>query len=146
MTPVPPFDIPIPCRVVRVIDGDSLTVDCGQGRLSVRIAGIDAPELSQAPWGDQAGQKLRQILSNRQVTLVIRETDRYRRQVGRIFLDGHDIGLQMVQQGAAVVYRYYNRDANYLKMEDQARKERLGVWKTAGAQQKPWLWRRLNPH
>ena len=40
------------CRVIRVVDGDGVRLDCGPGResLNVRLYWIDAPESDQEPW------------------------------------------------------------------------------------------------
>ena len=43
-----------PGRVVAVIDGDTITVEQGEGiRVKIRLWGIDCPESDQ-PWGDRA--------------------------------------------------------------------------------------------
>lgn len=51
----PPFAPDGTCTVRSVTDGDSLV--CRDGR-RVRLLSIDAPELGQRPWGDQAREAL----------------------------------------------------------------------------------------
>jgi endonuclease YncB( thermonuclease family) len=69
----------------RVGDGDSLTISC----ISVRLYGIDAPELDQvcrrgsAPWkcGEEAKQQLQAMIEGQKVSCRRVDTDEYGRTV-----------------------------------------------------------------
>ena len=49
----------------------------------------------------------------------------------------------MVRLGAAWVYRKYARDQRLQALEEQARKNRVGLWSLPETQQiLPWEWRK----
>ena len=50
-------------QVLRVEDGDSITVKVDQTKYRIRLAEIDAPELDQA-WGAESKAALRKKLQN----------------------------------------------------------------------------------
>jgi endonuclease YncB( thermonuclease family) len=41
-------------KVIKVQDGDTISVNSGKGALKIRLACIDAPESNQKPWGVNA--------------------------------------------------------------------------------------------
>lgn len=131
------------CRLLRIADGDTITAECADGKVRVRLWGIDAPESGQKPWGARSRKALQQLLDDT-LTLEIVDVDRYGRSVARIESGGRDVNLLLVSQGHAVVYRRYNRDPAYRKAEQDAKRKRLGIWSTPGAHQDPAAWRRLN--
>lgn len=121
-------------RVVRVIDGDTITVQRENGRSGqyekIRILGIDAPERSQA-WGPEAGHELSKLIHSKIVRIEVANTDRYGRTVAKVWLGKSDIGLEMIRRGMAWHYRQYYDDVNYAKAEKNARAQRLGLWRDA---------------
>ncbi len=133
-------------KVTGVSDGDTLSVLRNGRAVKIRIAGIDAPEKNQ-PWGMQSKKALSEAVFKRTVRIETRKKDRYGRTLGRVLLDGHDIGLRQIEQGLAWHYRQYSRDQpghearDYAAAEKRARTRRAGLW-----QQKqpspPWVWRR----
>lgn len=133
------------CKVRSVYDGDTVVVGCDQGKLKVRVYGIDAPEMGQQPWGEQSRDLLRSLAPAGPVRVRVVDTDNYGRTVAQLLSEDQDLGLTMVRQGGAVVYEQYNRFESYRTAQAQARQEQLGVWSRPGAQQKPWEWRKLNP-
>ncbi len=132
------------CTVSAVGDGDSVTADCPSGEVRVRVWGIDAPEMGQAPWGERAKRAL-QARIPRTVRLEVLDVDPYERSVARIWDGERDVGLSMVDDGMAIVYRRFNDDDRYAQAESGARKRRLGIWAEPGDQQRPAAWRRVNP-
>ncbi len=112
----------------------------------MRVFGIDAPEMGQAPWGGQSRDAFRQIVNRGDaVRLQVMDQDRYGRTVAQVFSSNRDAGLEMVRQGRAVVYEQYNDSAAYRQAEAEARQARRGIWARSGSQQDPAAWRRLNP-
>ena len=104
-----------PAGKLRVVDGDTLNV----GGVTVRLHGIDAPETDQfcggngaPPWpcGAWVGNELRARIEGRQARCEAIETDRYGRVVAKCFVDGQEIGRQMVRDGLAFAYRQYSWD------------------------------------
>jgi endonuclease YncB( thermonuclease family) len=129
-------------RVVGIADGDTLTVlDAARQQTRVRLAEIDAPE-SHQPYGSRAKQALSDLAFGKSVRVVVQDTDRYGRTVGRIYAEFVDVNAEMVRQGAAWVYRQYNRDTSLLRLEQEARDARRGLWALPEAERTPpWEWR-----
>jgi micrococcal nuclease len=135
------------CSVLRVRDGDSLTLICGPRNgspVEVRLWGIDAPEIGQEPWGERAYRRLHELAAGR-VILEPVDRDRYGRVVGRLYRRERDIGLQLVREGYVAVYERYNSDPTYYRARRQARGARRGIWSRPGLQQAPWRWRTAHP-
>ena len=49
--------------------------------------------------------------------MVVQDTDRYGRTVGRVYVGGVDVNAEMVKQGAARLYRQYLKDQSLLTLE-----------------------------
>ena len=144
-------------KVTRVADGDTLTVRNLDGAVhKIRLHAIDAPEMKQAG-GEQSRNWLTQQVMDRQVKIVVSNTDRYQRQVAKVVLpvdgceqrlcDGEvDVNLKAIESGHAWWYREYSRSQSsedrllYGAAEDQARSARKGLWKQT-APLAPWQWR-----
>jgi len=115
-------------RVVGVADGDTITVlTDGRESIRIRLAEIDAPEKSQA-FGQRSKQSLSDMVFGKTVRVEQQDVDRYGRVVGRVFVGGTDVNAEQVRQGMAWVYRQYLRDATLLKVEQEARTARRGLW------------------
>ncbi len=132
--------------VISVGDGDTLRVEDGGKKLTIRVACIDAPEMAQSPHGQQAREALQALLPvGSTVTLKAQTKDRYGRTVAEVFTaDGRSAGLTLVQQGNAFAYRQYLKQCDewaYLDREKLAERYRLGIWKRAGGIQRPWDFR-----
>lgn len=103
-------------KAISVGDGGTLRVSTNQGILTVRLACIDAPEMSQKPYGDTAAKRLKQLLPNGTiVTLDVVDTDRFGRSIAKVFQGNRSINLIMVQEGQAVVYHQYLNNCKDLK-------------------------------
>ena len=130
-------------RVISVSDGDSLTllVDDRQ-QVKVRLAEIDSPESGQA-YGNKSKQILTELIHGKEVIVVVQDTDRYGRTVGRLYVGDLDVSAEMVRTGAAWVYREYVIDAGLFAIEENAKNAKRGLWGLSEAQQTaPWNWRR----
>ena len=129
------------CLVERISDGDTATLRCAGERVRVRYYCIDAPEMSQEPWGTRARDYAREI-TGRTVRLVRHDTDRYGRTIGTIYtLEGVNTNLELVRTGHAAVYPKYYRDPAYYATERQARAVQAGIWGLSGDHQRPWEYR-----
>lgn len=128
-------------RVVRIADGDTVTVlTADRQQVKVRLSQIDAPERAQA-FGNRSRQSLAALIFDKTVRVVIEDTDRYGRTVGRLHADNLDINAEQVRRGMAWVYRQYSDDPALLELEQQARNARLGLWKDSSPIP-PWQYRR----
>ena len=132
-------------RVVGISDGDTLTLLDGSRReVRVRLAEIDTPERGQ-PYGDRARQALSDLAFGKAVRVAVVDTDRHGRTVGRVHEGAVDVNAEMARRGAAWVYRRYSRDPSLLRLEEEARAARLGLWALPEAQRTPpWEWRAAN--
>jgi micrococcal nuclease len=142
-----------PARAVHVIDGDTLVVmftDGGQE--TVRILGVDTPELSAsrndpgsfegvsdtlllASWGEAASSALRLEVEGRDVLVTTDraagERDRYGRLLAYLTTsDETDIGELLLSRGLARVYtpESFARKEAYLGMQRTAVQKRIGIW------------------
>lgn len=132
------------CQVSKVIDGDSIRMECRGLPVEVRLWCIDAPEYSQGRWGKTAAAYLKRLLPDK-VEIRIHDQDRFGRAVAEVFsLGPHptNINLSMVQNGQAAVYNSFCPSAEYKKVEQQARDYRIGIWSRDGLQQRPWEYRK----
>jgi len=132
-------------RVVRVADGDTITVVRGSLKEKIRFCGIDAPE-SKQPLGKESKANLQRLIdeANGQVQLSVIESDRYGRQVAEVFALGKFLQQEQVKAGLAYHYAKYSgncphRDA-IVTAEAIAQSNHVGVW--GGNFQKPWEYRR----
>jgi len=79
-----------------VVDGDTFHVD----GVSVRILGVDAPELGEFG-GEEAKWFLVELLYDEWVVLDCVGVDRYGRRLCDVSLDGVDVGGELVRLGLA---------------------------------------------
>jgi micrococcal nuclease len=100
------------CRVLRVIDGDTVTLWCpGEGLERLRLTGYDAPEKtepgcpSELARGVAATWALRALLLRGGELSVRREgRDRYGRMLAAVSVDGRPVADRMVASGHARRY------------------------------------------
>ena len=125
------------CYVVEFTDNEPspLNVDLGV-----------APEKRQ-PFGNRSRLHLGTLVFGRQVTADCPKTDRYKRAVCRLEVDGIDANLAQVEAGMAWHYKAYTREQSpadrwrYAKAEDRAREARHGLWADR-APVAPWDFRK----
>ncbi len=138
-------------RVVQVADGDTMTVLVGRTRHRVRLASIDAPETGHGraqpgqPHGQAARQALADLVAGETLTLQCYERDQYGRDICDVPLaDGRQANRLMVAGGMAWANRQgggkYLRDDSLLALQDQARRQQLGLWRDPKPVP-PWEWR-----
>ena len=96
-------------KVLSITDGDTFKVRLRGEKTIIRIACINAPEISEDPWGKKAKDALTGMLRvGSKVNLMEHDTDRYGRTVAEVY-KGRDknIGLTLVKKGFAEVYDKY---------------------------------------
>jgi len=131
--------------VVRVADGDTVTVLVDKNEIKVRLAGIDAPEKKQ-PYGTASKKNLSELTYQKVVTLQCGKTDRYKRRVCTVLNGDQDVCLAQIQSGMAWWYRKYAREqtkeerASYAAAEEDARLAQRGLW-SDNDPAPPWEWR-----
>lgn len=127
---------------VKIPDGDTFTLlTPGKKSIRIRLFGIDAPEKGQ-DFYQVSRDYLGSLLEGKTLTVQVRDTDRYQRIVGDVYLpDNRYVNRLMVEAGLAWHYRQYSKSMELAKAEQQARENRLGLWKQPNAQP-PWEWRK----
>jgi endonuclease YncB( thermonuclease family) len=110
-----PSPAAVTTTVTRVIDGDTVeTTDTAGNVLTIRIIGIDAPEMDTCE-GLAAAEAMTAIALNQTVTLPLggdgEDLDKHGRSLRYVDLDNTatDAGFTLIQQGHAVA-RYDSRD------------------------------------
>jgi len=128
--------------IVSIADGDTVTLRADDTIHKIRLAEIDTPEKDQ-PYGLTATSALTDLLLGHQVRVkVIKESDRYGRVIGRIFINEKDVSAHMIQQGHAMAYRRYLTDKSLLVLEADAKYKKLGLWGLPEEDRvEPWAWR-----
>lgn len=115
-------------RVVRVADGDTITVlDAANAQHKIRFHGIDAPESHQA-FGQKSKQHLSDYVFGKDVTVTWKSKDKYGRILGTVWLGSTDINLQMLRDGYAWHYKRFDSNPVYAAAESEARAARRGLW------------------
>ena len=120
--------------VTYVIDGDTVQVRQPEGGkpVSIRIDGIDAPEICQTGGTAARDALKRKVLGNR-VVVYSKAHDDYGRLVARIVLKGEDQGQWMVAQGMAWSYRYRYNEGPYAAHQRMAQNAGIGLFSPAFA-------------
>jgi len=132
-------------EVVRVQDGDTLTVKTKRDKFyKVRLADIDAPEMSQ-PFGRSAWRLATDMALEKTVRVNYTIKDKYGRLIGEVFLpDGKLLNEEMLKSGLAWHYRVKHPHSSFLeKLEYKAWQKKLGLW-IQDAPTPPWEFRREN--
>ncbi|MBU0678118.1 MAG: thermonuclease family protein [Verrucomicrobia bacterium] len=126
--------------VVRVHDGDSLTLVGADGlEISVRLRGIDAPELGQ-PYGYEAKQALQSLLDAGTVGLSDPAKGKYGRYVADMHLGDTWVNQAMVAEGHAWCDQVNSFNRTLYSAEQQAKSEGRGLW-ASPTPDPPWIWR-----
>ncbi len=151
--PVLPTPLIMRGVVCEVRDGRSIVIDTHNRKLNVVLRGVDAPELQQ-DFGDRSREHLASLILNKSVAIDFSQL-KGQHVVGKVILEGRDIGLQTIRDGSAWMDRRplelnESETAIYDAAEQAARNEMRGLWEE-GTPMPPWEWRRiqaskLTPH
>ncbi len=130
----------IQVKVARVVSGQSLEVlgMAEQPNLisQVRLIGIDAPDMRQRPWGDDAKQGLEALIGGAEqivtLELDLEAKDKIGRTLAYVWKDKVLLNEELVKQGYALfVGRSPNHkyDQRLERSQQLARLMRQGIWK-----------------
>jgi len=131
--------------VTAVVDGDTIRIDDGGRRTTVRLIGVDTPELGDRqhpsappqPFARQASDFTRRMLTAQRVRLEFEagdRVDRYGRMLAYVFLaDGTFFNRELLRRGLARAYtRYPFRYRDEFRADEAtARHEHRGLWAQA---------------
>lgn len=134
-------------KVIGVSDGDTIIImDNTNTQHKIRLAGIDAPEKSQA-FGSASKSSLSDLVYGKQVDVEWSKRDRYGRAVGKVMVNGVDANLEQLKLGMAWFYKHYENEMSlenrleYAAAEEYARLNKLGLWTDDNAVP-PWDFRK----
>lgn len=130
--------------VNRVIDGDTFKIILQGKEESVRLVGIDAPELGQSNktrecFAEESFEKARSVLEGDSIRIEQDPSqdvkDKYGRILAYVFLkDGTNFNQLMIKQGLAHEYTYYGSAIPYKYQQEfklaerEAKANGLGLW------------------
>lgn len=128
-----------------VMDGDTvLLVREGQQEpVKLRIDGIDAPETCQ-PGGVEARDAMIRLALRKPVQVADHGQDSYGRHVGRLSIDGVDLGAEMVRSGMAWAYRFCTGKGPYANLQRQAQQQKMGLFALPEAAMTPPVFRKFH--
>jgi len=130
LTPTPARE---KAQVIKVVDGDTISVGIGGVAYSLRYIGIDCPE-SGGWMAAEATQANRDLVDGKTVYLEkdVSETDRYDRLLRYVFLaDGTLVNAELVRLGYARSVAYppgTKYQGLFEEMEQEARDAGRGIW------------------
>lgn len=127
-------------RVVRIDDGDTITVDMNGTNEKVRFLGVDTPE-TQHPskpvqcFGKAATEFTKEQIGSQAVRLeadpLNSNRDRYDRLLRYVYLpDDTLLNEELIKQGYGFAYTAFplEKTEEFESLEEQARKNETGLW------------------
>jgi micrococcal nuclease len=125
-------------------DGDTVKINDAGYEYKLRLTDIDAPERNQT-YGLKSRRALMNFCKDTKIFVAISGTDKYGRKLGKLLCNQQDTSIFMVKNGHAWFNRRYSMDYMLALQEDEARKNKIGLW----ADEKPmppWVWRKSYRH
>lgn len=112
-------------RVISVYDGDTFWIKSGD---RVRLLGVNAPELDKC-LGQEAKQKLSDLVANKIIDLQEEKRDEYGRRMGLVYADGKLVNVELARQGLAKLnYDPNSRSEEIKAVGHEAIKNKLGIF------------------
>lgn len=127
--------------IIKVVDGDTLTIDREGTRETIRLIGIDTPETVDPRqmvecFADEASAKARELLTGERVRVELDpsqdERDKYDRLLAYVYRDdGLFINQHLIEEGYGHEYTYflpYKYQEEFQAAENNARENERGLW------------------
>jgi endonuclease YncB( thermonuclease family) len=127
-------------KTVAVLDGDTIDIIQDGRATRIRLAGIDAPEKSQA-YGQAAKKLCAELCFGKSVKVVSTEKDRYGRTIADVYVDKIWVNKKLIEEGLAWHYKKYSSSVELSAAEQKAKAEKLRLWKDADPVA-PWDFRK----
>lgn len=128
-------------KVVRVSDGDTIVLlDDDNTQHRIRLDGIDAPEKGQ-PFGKKATDFVKELVASKVVRVEWEKKDRYGRILGFVFVENVNVNKELLKNGLAWHYKFFNSDVELAALEARAKKEKLNIWSEKNPIE-PYVWRK----
>ena len=141
-------------KIIKIFDGDTVRVKGFGLQFTIRLVGIDTPELGKKrkkdqPYSQEAKKKLTRLIHKKTISLEQYGTGSYNRVLAEIFVNATNINLEMVRSGLAEVYQGKlpnGLEASlYFQAEKMAKQSLKGMWVQGTAYESPRLWRKKFP-
>ncbi|MFE4106564.1 thermonuclease family protein [Almyronema epifaneia] len=134
----PPLENSYQSQVDYVVSGQAiaLTTPIGSDPAidQIRLAGIQAPDLEQTPWGEAARQRLQELVEKAAVRLELTslEPDAYQRLWAYVWRDRQLINQQLVNEGYVLVdldsLAHSPYEQSFRRAQERARLVGVGIW------------------
>ena len=128
-------------QVIKVIDGDTVSININGEKETLRLIGVDTPETVHPNkpvecFGIEASNYAKDLLSNKIISVEYDqsqgEVDKYGRSLVYIFLpDGRNFNKIMIEEGYAYEYTYgeaYKYQKEFKESQTYAKENKLGLW------------------
>lgn len=135
-----PADAPL-YKVLRVVDGDTIVIEVEGKSESIRMIGVDTPELNDSRTGVQcfakeAAEKTKTLVTGKSIFLERDdsqgERDKYKRLLGYVFLEnGAFVNKALIAGGFAHEYTYdgaYKYQKQFKAAQVEAKEGEVGLW------------------
>lgn len=134
------FNQPGLYKVEQVVDGDTIIVDMNGRQEIVRMIGVDTPETRHPDrpiecFGQEATAFNKQLIGSSRVRLqadsLETNRDRYSRLLRYVYLpDGRLVETELIRKGYGFAYPFFpfEKSAEFITLEEQAKKAGLGLW------------------
>ncbi len=130
-----------PYQVIKVVDGDTITIDLNGKAETIRLIGINTPETvdPRKPvecFGVEASNKAKELLTNKRVYIEMDPTqgerDKYSRLLAYVYReDGFFFNKSMILSGYAYEYTYnipYKYQSEFKEVQRNAEINQRGLW------------------
>jgi micrococcal nuclease len=126
--------------VVKVIDGDTITIKLGQKNETIRLIGVDTPETNDPRtgvqcFGKEATAKLKSVIGKRvsiEKDAGEGERDKYDRLLAYVYSEeGLHLNKYLIEQGYAYEYTYddpYKYQKEFKAAQADAKAKQRGLW------------------
>lgn len=129
-------------KVIGIKDGDTVVILLeGNIQKTLRLAEVDCPENSQ-PFGKNSKQFTSDQIFGKQINFIETDTDRYGRTIAKIYYDNKYLSAEIIKAGFGWWYYHYSNDKNLKMLEDEASKNKIGLWSDPNSIP-PWEWRKI---
>ena len=129
-------------KILKIFDGDTIQVLYQGQKKSVRVLGVNTPEVDgpyrkRECFGKEASEYAKKLLKNKKVMIEFDSSqskfDKYGRILAYLWVDGKwDFGEKMIRDGYAYEYTYHGRKYKYQKKYKEAQKfaekNKVGLW------------------
>lgn len=139
--------------IEKIIDGDSVEANIRGKREQIRFIGIDAPELSQKPWGKRSKKFMEDLIAasgwQARIEYDVEKRDKYNRILAYLWSrDNKLINEEMLSNGYAVLFTFppnVKHVDRFTAAQVIARENKRGIWGRDGLKQLPSDYRKEHP-